>query len=317
MKIIALDHCTVEREREIEWSTLTALGDVEFYDLLTDDEVVSVAKDAEVIIANKKVFTRELMERLPALRLICLFATGYNNIDTAAAKELGITVSNAPGYSTDFVSQTVFSFILSFTNSVAEYNKDVHEDKWIQSKTFSFFTNPLIELRGKTLGVFGLGAIGKRVASLGEAFGMKVIASTRTVPKESPYEIVSKEELFRRSDFLSIHCPLTPETTGLVNREMLSLMKPTAYLINTSRGGAIVEKDLADALNKGKIAGAAVDVLSQEPMKEDNPLRFAKNCIITPHVAWAAKETRQRLVELVSENIAAYKSGKPQNVVNN
>lgn len=316
MKIIVLDRCTVERENEINWESLLKLGEVEFYDLLSDSEVIEVAKEAEIIIANKKVFHKELLEKLPALRLICLFATGYNNIDIDAAREMGIVVSNAPGYSTDFVSQTVMAFILSFTNSVAEYNKDVHEDKWIKSKTFSFFTNPLIELTGKTLGIFGLGSIGKKVASLGKAFGMNVIASTRTTPVNSDIEIVSKEELFRRSDFLSIHCPLTPQTKGLVNRETLSLMKDTAYIINTSRGGTIIEKDLAEALNEGKIAGAAVDVLSEEPMKEYNPLRYAKNCIITPHVAWAAEETRQRLIGIVSANIEAYQKGKPQNVVN-
>lgn len=316
MKIIVLDRCTVERENEINWESLLKLGEVEFYDLLSDSEVIEVAKEAEIIIANKKVFHKELLEKLPALRLICLFATGYNNIDIDAAREMGIVVSNAPGYSTDFVSQTVMAFILSFTNSVAEYNKDVHEDKWIKSKTFSFFTNPLIELTGKTLGIFGLGSIGKKVASLGKAFGMNVIASTRTTPVNSDIEIVSKEELFRRSDFLSIHCPLTPQTQGLVNRETLSLMKDTTYLINTSRGGTIIEKDLAEALNEGKIAGAAVDVLSEEPMKEYNPLRYAKNCIITPHVAWAAEETRQRLIGIVAANIEAYQKGKPQNVVN-
>ena len=316
MKIIVLDRCTVERENEINWESLLKLGEVEFYDLLSDSEVIEVAKEAEIIIANKKVFHKELLEKLPALRLICLFATGYNNIDIDAAREMGIVVSNAPGYSTDFVSQTVMAFILSFTNSVAEYNKDVHEDKWIKSKTFSFFTNPLIELTGKTLGIFGLGSIGKKVASLGKAFGMNVIASTRTTPVNSDIEIVSKEELFRRSDFLSIHCPLTPETKDLVNAETLSLMKDTAYIINTSRGGTIIEKDLAEALNEGKIAGAAVDVLSEEPMKEYNPLRYAKNCIITPHVAWAAEETRQRLIGIVSANIEAYQKGKPQNVVN-
>lgn len=316
MKIIVLDRCTVERENEINWESLLKLGEVEFYDLLSDSEVIEVAKEAEIIIANKKVFHKELLEKLPALRLICLFATGYNNIDIDAAREMGIVVSNAPGYSTDFVSQTVMAFILSFTNSVAEYNKDVHEDKWIKSKTFSFFTNPLIELTGKTLGIFGLGSIGKKVASLGKAFGMNVIASTRTTPVNSDIEIVSKEELFRRSDFLSIHCPLTSQTQGLVNRETLSLMKDTAYLINTSRGGTIIEKDLAEALNEGKIAGAAVDVLSEEPMKEYNPLRYAKNCIITPHVAWAAEETRQRLIGIVAANIEAYQKGKPQNVVN-
>ena len=316
MKIIVLDRCTVERENEINWESLLKLGEVEFYDLLSDSEVIEVAKEAEIIIANKKVFHKELLEKLPALRLICLFATGYNNIDIDAAREMGIVVSNAPGYSTDFVSQTVMAFILSFTNSVAEYNKDVHEDKWIKSKTFSFFTNPLIELTGKTLGIFGLGSIGKKVASLGKAFGMNVIASTRTTPVNSDIEIVSKEELFRRSDFLSIHCPLTPETKDLVNAETLSLMKDTAYLINTSRGGTIIEKDLAEALNEGRIAGAAVDVLSEEPMKEYNPLRYAKNCIITPHVAWAAEETRQRLIGIVAANIEAYQKGKPQNVVN-
>ena len=316
MKIIVLDRCTVERENEINWESLLKLGEVEFYDLLSDSEVIEVAKEAEIKIAKKKAFHKELLEKLPALRLICLFATGYNNIDIDAAREMGIVVSNAPGYSTDFVSQTVMAFILSFTNSVAEYNKDVHEDKWIKSKTFSFFTNPLIELTGKTLGIFGLGSIGKKVASLGKAFGMNVIASTRTTPVNSDIEIVSKEELFRRSDFLSIHCPLTPQTQGLVNRETLSLMKDTAYLINTSRGGTIIEKDLAEALNECNIAGAAVDVLSEEPMKEYNPLRYAKNCIITPHVAWAAEETRQRLIGIVADNIEAYQKGKPQNVVN-
>lgn len=316
MKITVLDRCTVEKNGDIDWSPITALGETEFYDLLSDEEVISAARDSEIILLNKKVITAEIMDSLPRLRYIGLFATGFNNIDLAAAKERGILVVNAPSYSTDFVAQTTFAFILHFANSVSLYNEAVAKGDWINSKNFSFFTYPLSELRDKTLGIFGLGNIGRRVAEIGRAFGMKIIASTRTPRPELGIELVSKVELFKRADFLSIHCPLTEETKNLVNRETLSLMKPTAYLINTSRGGAVDEEALREALDSGKIAGAGLDVLSAEPMRADNPLRGAKNCIITPHVAWAAPETRERLVSLVGENITCFMKGTPKNVVN-
>lgn len=316
MKITVLDRCTVEKNGEINWSPITSLGETAFFDMISDEEVIEVARESEAILLNKKVMTAEIMDKLPRLRYIGLFATGYNNIDLEAAKKRGILVVNAPSYSTDFVAQTAFAFILHFANSVPLYNEAVQSGDWINSKTFSFFTYPLSELKGKTLGIFGLGSIGRRVAEIGKAFGMRVIATTRTPRPELGIELVSKETLFKEADFLSIHCPLTEETKNLVNKETLSLMKPTAFLFNTSRGGAVDEEALKEALNSGKIAGAGLDVISVEPMREDNPLRGAKNCVITPHVAWAALETRTRLVELVADNIKAYMNGTPKNVVN-
>lgn len=316
MKITVLDRCTIEKDCDIDWSPITLLGETMFYDLLTDEETVEAAKDSEILLVNKKVITKEIIEKLPSLRYIGLFATGYNNIDLEAASERGILVANAPNYSTDFVAQTVFAFILNFANSVPLYNEAVKSGEWIRSKTFSFFTFPLTELRGKTLGIFGLGSIGKRVAEIATAFGMRVIVTTRTQRTDNIYESVDKERLFCESDFLSVHCPLTNDTRELVNENTLSLMKPTAYLINTSRGGTVNEKALADALNSGKIAGAAVDVLSKEPMQADNPLLTARNCVITPHIAWAARETRERLVSLVADNIKHFIGGEPINIVN-
>lgn len=316
MKITVLDRCTIEKDCDIDWSPITLLGETMFYDLLTDEETVEAAKDSEILLVNKKVITKEIIEKLPSLRYIGLFATGCNNIDLEAASERGILVANAPNYSTDFVAQTVFAFILNFANSVPLYNEAVKSGEWIRSKTFSFFTFPLTELRGKTLGIFGLGSIGKRVAEIATAFGMRVIVTTRTQRTDNIYESVDKETLFCESDFLSVHCPLTNDTRELVNENTLSLMKPTAYLINTSRGGTVNEKALADALNSGKIAGAAVDVLSKEPMQADNPLLTARNCVITPHIAWAARETRERLVSLVADNIKHFIGGEPINIVN-
>ncbi len=316
MKISVLDRCTVESNGDIDCGKITAIGETSFYDLLTDEEMIELCKDSEAVLVNKKVITAEIMDKLPNLRYIGLFATGYNNIDLAAAKERGITVVNAPGYSTDFVAQTALSYMLYFSNSVHLYNEAVRRGDWINSETFSFFTYPLSELRGKTLGIFGFGNIGRRVARLGAAFGMKVIAYSRSHFECDYCEEVGRERLFRESDFLSIHCPLTPDTKEIINKETLSLMKPTAVLINTSRGGTVNEKDLAEALNSGAIRAAAVDVLSLEPMREDNPLYKAKNCVITPHVAWAARETRERLVALVAANLRAFIDGKPVNVVN-
>ena len=248
--------------------------------------------------------------------MIGLFATGYDNVDLAAAREHGTAVCNVPGYSTDCVAQQAFAFILAHATSLCEFNASTNRGEWVESKTFSYFPFPITELRDKTLGIFGYGAIGKKVAQIGSAFGMKVILHTRTKPEDCPYELVDTETLFRRSDYLSFHCPLTDQTRDLVNKDTLAMLKPTAFLVNTSRGGVVVEQDLADALNNGVIAGAGVDVLRKEPMTADQPLRKAKNCIITPHIAWAGKETRTRLLGIVCDNIRAFRSGAPIHKVN-
>lgn len=315
MKIKVFDRCTLT-VGDIDFSPLTALGEVEFFDLVPPDELAAAIGDGEIVLVNKAVITAQIMDACPKMRYIGLFATGYNNIDTAAAAQRGITVCNVPGYSTDSVAQLVFALILQFADSTALYDRSVHDGSWIRSHTFSYFPFPITELRGKTLGIFGFGSIGRAVAKIGEAFGMKIIISSRSPKPDCGYPQVSADELFAQSDYLTLHCPLTPQTQGLVNARTLGLMKPTAVLINTSRGGAVVEKDLAAALNNGVIAGAGIDVVSVEPMKADNPLLGAKNCVITPHIAWASKEARVRLIGRVAENITAFISGNPINKVN-
>ena len=214
------------------------------------------------------------------------------------------------------MAQQVFAFILGLSVSLTRYNDTVHSGEWCRSAAFTYLTEPMQEIKGKTLGIFGFGAIGKAVARLGDAFGMKVIIHTRTAPIDFPYEVVSKEDLFKRSDYLTLHCPLNEQTKNIINRDSLALMKPTAYFINTSRGGTVVENDLCDALNNGTIAGAGIDVVSVEPMREDNPLLQAKNCIITPHTAWATIEARRRLIDIVAGNLDAFLKGEPVNIVN-
>lgn len=315
MKIVILDRNTVTNE-DISFAELEALGEVSYFDVLPKDELVSAIGDADAVICNKAYFDRTIIEACPKLKYIGLFATGYNNIDTKCASERGIVVCNAPGYSTEAVAQLTFTMILALAGSFCDYTTSTRSGGWIKSGTFSYFPFPLTELRDKTLGIFGYGSIGREVAKLGRAFNMNIIVHTRTPSKVMDAEVVSKEGLFARSDFLSLHAPLTPETEKLINRDTLALMKKTAYIINTSRGGAIDEAALAEALNSGKIAGAGLDVLSKEPMLETNPLRTAKNCLITPHVAWAPIETRTRLVTMVAENLRAFMDGKPINVVN-
>lgn len=314
MKITVLDKCTLT-VGDIDFSPIEALGDVSYYDILTHNEIIDVAKDTEVLLCNKAVIDADIMDKCKNLKYIGLFATGYNNISTDEAKKRGIIVVNVPGYSTYSVAQLTMAFILSHATSLHSYNESTHSGEWIKSYAFSYFPYPITELYGKTLGVYGMGAIGRKVAECAKTLGMNVIASTRTV-RDSEYEYVSVEELFKRSDYLTLHAPLTAENRELVCKQTLSLMKPTAYLINTSRGGVINEADLADALNNGTIAGAALDVLTVEPMKEGNPLLKAKNCTITPHVAWASLESRIRLINIVAENIKAYQNGTPVNVVN-
>lgn len=315
MKIVILDRNTVTNG-DVSFSEIEALGEVTYFDVLPPESLVEAIGDAEVVICNKAYLDRRIIEMCPRLRYIGLFATGYNNIDTEAAKERGIVVCNVPGYSTEAVAQLTFSMILALSGSFCDYTNSTRAGGWIKSDTFSYFPFPLRELKGKTLGIFGYGSIGREVAKIGRAFGMEIITYTRTPSKVEDAETVTKEEIFRRSDFLSLHAPLTPETTKLINADTLSIMKPTAYLINTSRGGAVDEAALADALNKGRIAGAGLDVLSVEPMLADNPLFTAKNCLITPHIAWAPVETRTRLITMVAENIKAFSDNAPINVVN-
>ncbi len=315
MKIVILDRNTVTNG-DVSFAEIEALGEVTYFDVLLPEELVNAIGDAEVVICNKAYLDREIIEACPRLRYIGLFATGYNNIDTECAKERGIVVCNVPGYSTEAVAQLTFSMILALSGSFCDYTNSTRAGGWIKSQTFSYFPFPLRELKGKTLGIFGYGSIGRQVAKIARAFNMEVITCTRTPSKVENAEAVSRDELFMRSDFLSLHAPLTPETTKMINSETLAMMKPTAYLINTSRGGAIDEEALADALNNGRIAGAGLDVLSVEPMLPDNPLRTAKNCLITPHIAWAPVETRIRLITMVAENIRAFAENSPINVVN-
>ncbi len=315
MKIVILDRNTVTNG-DLSFAPIEALGSVAAYDAMPHEKLAEAIGDATAVICNKAVLSRDVVEKCPNLKYIGLFATGYNNIDIEYARERDIAVCNVPGYSTQSVAQHTFAFILALAGSMCEYTESTRNDGWIRSHTFSYFPFPLTELSGKTLGIFGYGSIGREVAKIGRAFNMNIIVSTRTPEKVKDAECVSREELFRRSDFLTLHAPLTPETEKMVNEKTLSLMKKTAYLINTSRGGAIDEEALAEALNCGQIAGAGLDVLTVEPMLSDNPLKNAKNCLITPHIAWAPFETRVRLVDRVAENLKAFSAGKPINVVN-
>lgn len=315
MKIIILDRCTVTRgEEDVSLAPLEQIGDCVSYDILTKEEIIRAVTGADAVICNKALIDREIMEKT-GVKFVGLFATGYNNIDVAAAHELGVTVCNVPGYSTDSVAQLTFSLLLDLAGSTSRYTASVAAGDWKRSRQFSYFSYPITEIAGKTLGIYGLGTIGRKVAAIGNAFGMKVIACTRT-PREVPgVTPVTKEELFRASDFLSLHCPLTPETAKLVNAETISWMKPSAILINTSRGGVIDEPALAEALNTGKIAGAGLDVMTAEPMAADCPLFGAKNCLITPHIAWGSLEARTRLIGMVAENVLCWAAGKPIHTV--
>lgn len=299
---------------DLPWDFLKVYADVTVYERSPAELVVQRIGNSDAIFLNKIQITKEILDACPNLKYIGVLATGYNVIDLEAARQHGITVTNIPAYSTDSVAQHVFSFILYFTNQVAQHSETVMKGDWVKCRDFCFWNGSLTELAGKTLGIFGYGNIGKRVAQIGQAFGMKVICCTRT-PKEGMPQQVDFETLLRCSDFLTLHAPLTEQTKNIINKKSLSLMKPTAYLINTARGGFVVEQDLADCLNAGGIAGFAADVLLQEPMAADNPLLGAKNCIITPHIAWAPYETRKRLQGIAEENLKAWLDGHPVNVV--
>lgn len=288
---------------------------MEVYGATTASETIARIGNADAVLCNKVLITREVMEQCPNLRYIGLFATGYNNVDIDAAAEHGITVCNAGSYSTDSVAQLVFAYLLEHYAGLTRYHNAVQEGEWLTSPTFSYFPYPVQEMAGKTLGIIGYGSIGQAVARIADAFGMQVMIATRTTPKDCPYPIASVDTVFAKADAITIHCPLTPQTKELVNRERLALMQPHAILINTSRGPVVQEQDLADALNQGVLTAAYLDVLAVEPMQESTPLRHAKNCVITPHIGWATVEARQRLMQRTADNLEQYLNGTPQYVV--
>ena len=313
IKLTILDSHAVN-PGDLPWTFLDGIVDYKVYERTAQNEVIERIGDSDAIFLNKIQITKGIFDACPKLKYIGVLATGYNVIDLEAARTHGVTVTNIPAYSTDSVAQHVFSFILYFTNQVAQHSASVMAGDWVKCRDFCFWNGSLSELNGKTLGIFGYGNIGKRVSEIAKAFGMKVICCTRT-PKEGMPEAVSFEDLLKRSDFLTLHAPLTEETKNIINRESLSLMKKSSYLINTARGGFVVEQDLADYLNADGIAGYAADVLLQDPMAKDCPLLNAKNCIITPLIAWAPRETRKRLQGIAEENLRAWLAGKPINVV--
>lgn len=316
-RIVVLDSSTAN-PGDLSWDFLNKYGTVEIYDRSTPEQTVKRAENADIVIINKTVLPESVLRSLHNLKFVSLLATGYNVVDTAAADKLGITVSNVPSYSTDAVAQQVFAFILEFANRVGVHSRSVLSGEWVSCPDFSFIKAPLCELAGKTIGVIGYGRIGRKVCEIAHAFGMKVLASTAHPEKyESDFvKFMSIDEMLPQCDFVSIHCPLTPETDKLVNADFISKMKKGAFLVNTSRGAELDEKAVADALNSSYLAGAGLDVLSTEPPREDNPLLGAKNVWITPHIAWAPFETRERLLGVTEENIKAFCSGRPINVVN-
>jgi glycerate dehydrogenase len=317
MNIVILDgYCM--NPGDLSWAPLEALGHLTVHDRTPEDKVLERAREAEILLTNKTVVPREVIEQLPRLKYIGLLATGYNVVDVKAAKQRGIPVTNVPTYGTASVAQMVFAHLLNLTQHVAHHGLGVREGRWCRSEDWCYWDRPLVELQGLTLGIVGFGRIGRAVAGRGLAFGMKVLACDPYLPPVLPegVECANLDRTFRESDALTLHCPLTPKTEGLVNRDRLAAMKRTAYLINTSRGPLVDEHALAEALNAGVIAGAGLDVLSKEPPCEDNPLLSAKNCIITPHIAWASKAARERLLEAVVANVRAFLEGDPRNLVN-
>jgi glycerate dehydrogenase len=317
MNIVVLDGYTLN-PGDLSWGDLEKMGDSRIYDRTAPDDVVARAKNAEILFTNKTPVTGKAIRVLSKLKYIGVLATGYNIVDVEAAKERNIIVTNVPTYGTDSVAQNTFGHILNLTNRVAYHAQSVGDGKWSSSEDWCYWDYPLIELRDLTLGIIGFGRIGQAVAGLALAFGMRVLFNDTTMPSSLPQNIrsVNLRELFRESDIITLHCPLTNETEKLVNKERLSWMKKSAFLINTSRGPLIDEEALAEALNKEEIAGAGLDVLSVEPPSLGNPLLKAKNCYITPHNSWATKASRIRLMNAVIDNLKSYLKNKPKNVVN-
>lgn len=315
--IVILDAFTAN-PGDLDWDALAALAPLQLHDRTAPGDIVARAAGASLVLTNKVPLSAETIASLPALRYIGVLATGYNIVDGAAARARGIVVSNVPAYGTPSVAQVVFALLLELTHRTGHHADAVRAGRWSSCPDFSFWDFPLVELAGRTFGIVGYGQIGQAVARIALALGMKVIAtkSDDRTGRDGDVELVPMETLFREADVISLHCPLTPKTQGLVNADRLSRMKPTAFLINTGRGPLIVESELAAALDAGRIAGAALDVLSAEPPPASNPLLTAKNCLITPHFAWATREARARLIATATENARAFLAGSPRNVVN-
>lgn len=317
MNIVVLDGYTLN-PGDLTWKNLESLGPCTVYDRTAPAEVLRRAKDAEIILTNKTVLSSDIMKQLQKLKYIGVLATGYNIVDIEAARNIDIPVTNVPTYSTQSVAQIVFAHLLNLAHHAAQHAQTVRSGRWTSSPDFCYWDTPLIELAGLTMGIIGFGKIGQATAKLALAFGMNVIFYDITEPSSIPQgcQPAGMDDIFRTSDVISLHCPLTSDTEKIINRERLELMKKTAFLINTSRGPLVDEQALADALNNERIAEAALDVLSEEPPAESNPLLTARNCFITPHIAWATYAARKRLLQVAVDNVASFLAGKPQNVVN-
>ena len=319
MKIVILDGYT-ENPGDLSWGELEKFGELTVYDRTPyeDGEIIRRIGDAEVVFTNKCPLSRRTIEASPKLKFISVLATGYNIVDTACAAERGIPVSNIPTYGTASVGQFAIALLLEICHHVQHHSDEVHRGRWISNPDWCFWDYPLIELAGKTMGIIGFGRIGRTTGRIAKAMGMTILAAgSRPVPEgEKIAEYVEMDELLARSDVVVLHCPLFPETNGLINKNTIARMKDGVILINNSRGQLIVEQDLADALESGKVAAAGLDVVSAEPIREDNPLLRAKNCLITPHISWAPKEARERIMTISAENLKAFAEGHPIHVVN-
>ena len=310
--IVILDGFTAN-PGDISWAAIEALGNCKIYDRTGEADVVARAADADIVLTNKTLITQKSLAALPRLRYIGVLATGYNTVDVQAAQQRGILVCNVPEYSTPNVTQAVFALLLELTNRTGHHSQTVHEGRWSASPDFCYWDGELVELAGRTLGIVGYGRIGKAVAAVGRAFGMQILAHRRSASDDPQF--VSLDRLLSESDVVSLHCPLVPDTKELINAAKLAQMKPSAFLINTARGALIHEPDLAAALNTERIAGAGLDVLSVEPPLASNPLLSARNCVMTPHIAWATRNARLRLLEVTAANIRSYLLNRPQNVI--
>ena len=314
MKVVILDADTVT-SGDVSLERFADFGELVIYGLTDKSQVAERIRDADIVITNKNQLTADNMKDAQNLKYIGLFATGYNNIDIEYARKNNITVCNAPGYSTEAVAQHTIAFILAILDRVGEYNETVKQGDWIKSRTFSYFPLPLSELSNKTIGIVGYGAIGRQVAKIAKAFNMKVLVNNRSKVNDDSVTQVSFDELLKNSDIVTLHCPLNKDSENIMNEDAFNKMKDGAIFVNTARGGMVDELALKNALESGKLLGAGVDVLRQEPMDKDCPLYNVKNCYITPHIAWAGKETRLRLLDIVYDNIKGFLEGKPVNTV--